>query len=155
MAGDYVGKMTEEEIKQWDNLYQYVKKEIMQYNDDQSLSSQIVLMLKGISTGKLIENKKIQDNAKYSYDIVLRTFQICRQNILNSVKGKSFNSENTKFIYISKIIENNINDVYIRLQNIEKSDQNIEYKKMDRISHNGAEYISKSKESNKKLEELW
>lgn len=53
-------KMTDVEKQEWDELYRYVKKEILFYDDNQSLSSFICTKLKGIRTGKFIENKKNQ-----------------------------------------------------------------------------------------------
>ena len=49
--------MTEKEKQQFGELYQYVKKEVFNYDDKQSLPSSFVLGLNGLATGKLIENK--------------------------------------------------------------------------------------------------
>ncbi len=149
-------KMTSIEKEQWDKLYQYVKKEILFYDDSQSIPSGLVLRLKGLTKGKYIENRNIKDNADYSYEIVLYTFQICRPSIMSALSNKVFESESNKFNYICKIVENNINDVYLRVQKIQKSDENIENLDTSILSYNGGEYQKKTEElKNKRLNELW
>lgn len=53
-------KMSEKELQDWNELYQYVKS-ILGYDENQALSKNMVLRLKGLTTGKFIENKNIQD----------------------------------------------------------------------------------------------
>ena len=127
--------MTSIEKEQWDKLYQYVKKEILLYNDSQSIPSSLVLRLKGLTTGKYIENKNTKDKANYSYEIILYTFQICRPSIMSAISNKVFESESNKFNYICKIVENNINDVYLRVQKSKKIDENIDKLDINILSH--------------------
>lgn len=156
MAETGTKHMNSEEKRQWDELYQYVRKEILQYDNNQSIPPSLVLRLKGLSTGKLIENKSIEDKAKYSYEIILYTFKLCKPNILSAIKTKSFNNEMSKFLYICKIIENNINDVYLRVVNAKKSQEKTESINVGNLSHKGAEYQSKSEDSsNERFEEIW
>lgn len=157
MGKDNVNKMTLEEKQQWDELYQYVKKEIMQYDDKQSLPKNIILRLKGLTQGKFIANNKQKSKANYSYDIILYTFKINKQTIMNAIYGKTFKSEMSKFIYIAAIIENNINDVYLRINNAKKSKQKTEIANVDSIYNEGAEYQRKTEDVKitKKLEGLW
>ena len=100
----------------WDNLYEYVRSEIMGYDKTQSLSKYMILRLKGLMTGKYIENKKIKNISDYSYKILLYTFKFCSLNIRYSMQSNTFKDENHKFNYILKIIENNINDTYLKLK---------------------------------------
>lgn len=150
-------KMTKEEKKQWDDLYQYVKKEIMMYNTNQSLPSKIALMLKGLTKGKLIENKNIPDKALYTYETILYTFKINRNKILSAISDKTFNSEISKFVYIAAIVENNINDVYLRIENAKKSKEKTQLINIDNVHYDGAEYKKKTEEVkiSKKTEGLW
>lgn len=150
-------KMTEEEKKQWDELYQYVKTEIMLYDSNQALPNTIVLRLKGLTKGKLIENRNIEDKAKYTYDIVLYTFKINKTIIFNALHGKTFKNEVSKFIYIAAIVENNINDVCLRIKNAERSKEKTQTVNIDSIYNHGAEYKRKTKDNkvSKKIEGLW
>lgn len=149
--------MTEEEKQQWDQLYQYVKKDILQYDDNQSIPPNIILRLKGLQKGKLMANNKTQNNAEYSYEIILYTFKFKKQDILNAIYNKSFKDEMSKFLYIAKIIENNINDVYLRIVNAQKSKKKTEEIKLDNIYYEGAEYQKKTEDSKiaEKYNNLW
>lgn len=148
--------MTSIEKEQWDKLYQYVKTEILLYDSSQSIPSGLVLRLKGLAKGKYIENRSIGDKADYSYEIVLYTFQICKPSIMSAISNKIFESESSKFHYICKIVENNINDVYLRVQRAKKSEENIDKLDTNILSHNGGGYQKKTGElRNKRLNELW
>ena len=148
--------MTSIEKEQWEKLYQYVKKDILLYNDSQSIPSNFVLRLKGLTKGKYIENKNIEDKANYSYEIILYTFQICKPSIMKALANKTFENESGKFNYICKIVENNINDVYLRVNKAMKIEENIQMLDTNALSHNGGSYKKKTEElKNNKLNELW
>lgn len=115
-------KMTEQEKQDWDKLYQYVKTEILNYTDDMALPKHIVLRLRGLSNGQYIANNKCKKNAKYPYSTILLTFKFCKSNIIKALEQKQFKNEQNKFNYIMAIIENNINDVAMRLKNKEKAE---------------------------------
>ena len=149
-------KMTSIEKEQWDKLYQYVKNEILLYDSSQSIPSGLVLRLKGLTKGKYMENRNIDDKADYSYEIVLYTFQICKPSIMRTISNKVFESKSNKFNYICKIVENNINDVYLRVEKVKKIEENIDKLDTNILSHNGGEYQKKTEElRNKRLNELW
>lgn len=149
-------KMTSVEKEQWDKLYQYVKNEILLYDSSQSIPSSLVLRLKGLTKGKYLENRNIEDKADYSYEIVLYTFQICKPSIMSAITGKTFKTEANKFNYICKIVENNINDVYLRVEKAKQSEEKIEKVDTNILSHNGGVYKKKTEElKNKRLNELW
>lgn len=148
--------MTSIEKEQWDKLYCYVKNEILAYDKAQSIPPSLVLRLKGLTTGKFIENKNIADKADYTYDVVLFTFMSCKSAILNAIRTKDFKSEAAKFNYICKIVENNLNDIYLRLKNAEKSKEKTKEINTDNIFHSGAEYKKQTKDTiSKTLEGLW
>lgn len=149
-------KMTDTEKEQFDKLYQYVKSEILMYNKTQSIPQSLVLRLKGLAVGKFLENKNIEDRAKYSYEIVLYTFQICKPIILEAISNKNFETESQKFNYICKIIENNLNDVYIRVAKAKQIEEKIENMDNSNLLHSSAGYVQKTENNrNKKLENLW
>lgn len=147
--------MTDKEKQQWDDLYQYVRKEILMYDQNQAIPSSLVLRLKGLAKGKLMANNAIPNHADYSYEIILYTFKICKTKILTAIEGKTFNGEMNKFNYIAKIIENNINDVYQRITNAKKTQDKIESLNAENIYHDGAEYVPTTAKENVKLKDLW
>ena len=92
--------MSEEE-KKFKELCEYVKKEIMGYDENQKLSKHMCLRLRGMKDGKFIANKTTPSMAHYSYDIILLTFKYIKHHGLdNLLIGKKFNSEEHKFNYI-------------------------------------------------------
>ena len=139
----------------WESLYEYVRKNIMGYDDNQSLSRSMVLRLKGLLTNKFIENNNIDDTANYSYQIVLNTFKFCMPDIQRGLRSNSFKDENHKFNYVLKIVETNLNTVYLRMKNAEKSKQKSETISMETVTHTGAEYQVKTQKTSERLKDLW
>lgn len=147
--------MSKQDVEDWDELYQYVKKNVLGYDSNQSLSKNMVLRLKGLLTNKLIENKKIKDTANYSYKTVLNTFKFCIFDIQKGLRNNTFKDENHKFAYILKIVESNLNTVYMRMINSEKAKEKTETMNVDTIVHFGADYQNKTKKTSEKLNDLW
>lgn len=147
--------LTEQEKIDWDNLYQYVRHNVMGYDNTQSLSRTMVLRLKGLLVNKFIETYSIEDSASYTYQLVLTTFKFCMPDIQRGLRSNSFRDENHKFNYVMKIVESNLNTVYMRIKNSEKSKEKTETTSMDAATHNGADYQSKTSKTSKKLEDLW
>ena len=146
-------KLTEKEIMDWDALYQHVKN-IMGYDANQSLSTQMVLRLKGLLVNKFIENNNIADGANYSYETILNTFKFCSPEIQRALRTNNFKNEQHKFNYILKIVEGNINDVYVRMKNLKKAKEEAKNTTIEMPVHEGAEF--KPKEKNKdKFSDLW
>ena len=149
-------KMTSIEKAEWDELYQYVKKEILFYDDSQAMPSNFVLRLRGLTKGKYIDNKNIENKADYSFKVILYTFQICKPSIMQALSTKTFQNEMNKFNYICKIVENSINDVYLRLDKVKKSEEAINSIDTNVLSHQSGKYQKKTEDvKNKRLNELW
>lgn len=146
--------MTEQEKQDWESLYMYVKKNIMGYDENQALSSSMVLRLKGLLTNKYMENNNIESTANYSYQTVLNTFKFCSLNIQNALRTNRFKDESHKFNYILKIVENNINNVYIRMKNAEKAKEEAKNTMIEAPVHTGAEFKPREKKKDK-FENLW
>ena len=147
-------KMTEKEKQDWDALYQYVKSNIMGYDENQALSSTMVLRLKGLLTNKFIENNNIEDGANYSYEVVLNTFKFCSPQIQRALQTNNFKDESHKFNYILKIAEKNINDVYLRMRNAQKAKEEAKTTTVEISTHEGAEFKPKEKKKDK-FSDLW
>ena len=147
--------MTEEEKIAWDILYSYVRKNILGYDENQALSSQMVLRLKGLLVNKFMENNNIKDTANYSYEVILNTFKYCSPQIMNALRTNNFRDERHKFNYVLKIVESNINTVYMKMKAAEKAKEETE--KIDMIEI--AEYVNtfkkKEKKNNSRLDDLW
>lgn len=146
--------MTEKEKQDWESLYMYVKSNIMGYDENQSLSNTMVLRLKGLLTNKFMENNNIESTANYSYETILNTFKFCSQDIQRALKTGNFKDEMHRFNYILKIVEKNINTVYVRMRNAEKAKEEAKNTKIDVPVHEGAEFKPREKKKDK-FTDLW
>ena len=145
--------MSEKEKQDWEALYFYVKK-LLGYDENQALSSTMVLRLKGLLTNKFIENKNVTSTANYSYETILNTFKFCSPQIKNALRTNNWSNEMHKFNYILKIVESNINTVYMRMKNVEKAKEEAKNTTVEVPTHTGAEF--KPKENKKeKFTDLW
>lgn len=125
--------MTKEEKKEWDALYEYVRTNIMGYDKNQSLPRDVVARLKGLLTGNYKANRHIKKNADYSYATILNTFKFCSPDIQKALRNNSFRDEQHKFNYITKIVERNINTVYLRMKKAEQTKKEVERDDMARV----------------------
>ena len=147
-------KMSEKEKRDWESLYTYVKSNIMGYDENQALSSTMVLRLKGLLTNKFMENGNIKDGANYSYEVILNTFKFCSPTINKALRTNSWTSETHKFNYILKIVESNINNVYIRMKNVEKAKEEAKNTTIETPVHTGASFKPREKKTDK-FSDLW
>ena len=146
-------KMTEREKQDWENLYYYVKG-VLGYDENQSLSSTMVLRLKGLLTNKFIENNKIESTANYSYETILNAFKYSSLDIQRALRTNNFKDEMHRFNYLLKIVEKNINTVYMKMRNAEKAKEEAKNTTVEAPTHTGAEF--KPRENKKeKFTDLW
>lgn len=146
-------KMTDKEKQDWENLYYYVKN-LLGYDENQALSSTMVLRLKGLLTNKFIENNNIQDGANYSYEVILNTFKFCKLDIDKALRTNRFVDEQHKFNYILKVVEKNINTVYMKMKNFQKAKEEAKNTTVEAPIHTGADFKPKEKKTNK-FSDLW
>lgn len=145
--------MTEKELRDWEALYFYVKN-LLGYDENQALSNTMVLRLKGLLTNKFMENNNIQDGANYSYETILTTFKFCSPDINKALRTNTFKDESHRFNYILKIVEKNINTVYLKMKNAEKAKEEARNTTIETSNHTGAEFKPKEKKANK-FTNLW
>lgn len=147
-------RLAEQEALDWDELYQYVRHNVMGYDEDQSLSKPMVLRLKGLLTNKFMENKNIESTANYSYETILNAFKYSSFDIQKALRTNSFKDEQHKFNYILKIVEKNINDVYVKMRNIEKAKEEAKKTMVEVPTHTGAEFKPREKKKDR-FSDLW
>lgn len=149
-------KMTDQEKKEFNELYDYIKTDILEYKD-KVLPKQLILRIKGLSEGKFMANTKVKPLGYYSYNTILLTFKFCKFDIINGlrVNRDNFKNELHKINYIMVIIERNINDIVDRLSRMNKS--KIKGREVKVIENeNKAQYKPKTKEiKNTRLNDLW
>lgn len=136
--------------EKWEELYEYIKNNILKYPKEMKLPKFLIMRLRGLNKGVFISNKYIESMGEYSYELILLTFKICKPKIDNALYNRSkFKNEQHMVNTIMLIVEKNINDVFIRMKRIEKAEE-----KKDNIviaQNSNAEYVKKTKKN--KLEE--
>lgn len=150
-----VRKMTKQEKEEWDALYEYVRTRVMGYDGKQKLEPYIVLRLKGLAEGKAVANRKTKATACYSYLLILNTFKYCMPDIQRAVSRISFKDTCGKFNYIMRIVENNINTVYIRMKDAEKAKAEAQESDVSYAANYVNMFKAKKTNSTKKLDDLW
>lgn len=154
--------MTEKELKkqeneEWLTLCKYVHDEILQYDSSLKFPRYLALRLRGLSSGQFMANKKQKPMASYDYKTILYTFKACKPKILQHMMANQtkFADEKHKINSIMIFVENDINDMVIRLQNAQKAKEKTEMIEIENFYNEGANYISKSKKENSNLNNLW
>ena len=145
--------------KDWVELCEYIKLQILGYPDEMKFPKDLVYRIRGLSEGKLYSNKKTQNQAKYDFKTILYTCKICRPKIVKYLNDNQtkIQDEHHKINLVMMFIEKEINDVYLRLQQAKKTQDKVKDIKMDNQINQGADYQSQSKDTNtdKKLKDLW
>lgn len=150
-----VRKMSKQEKEDFDKLYEYVRTNVMGYDKSITLTPNMVLRLKGMRYGKVMENRSVEDKADYSFEIILNTFKYCYLDIQKALRTKDFKNENSKLNYIARIVEDNLNDVYLRTKNAQKAEEKTKNVDMNVMTYEGAEYQSNRKKVSDRLKDLW
>lgn len=149
------GILTKEEKNEWEELYKYVKKDILGYSEDMKLPKRFILRLQGLHKGVFLANKNIPNQAEYSYRVILLTFKMKKFDIMVGMKNNTFKDENHKLNYIMLIVEGSLNDTVLRMEKLEK--EKVKAGEIEiNINEEKAEYVKKTKETkNKRLKDLW
>lgn len=147
----------EKNNKDWLELCKYVKKEILEYDDNMKFPQYLVLKLQGIKKGQHIANNNIKAQANYDDKTLLYTFKLCKRKIITYLhqNEKKIKNEQHKINLIIKMIEPEINDVYLRLQEAKKVKSRVENTSFDNQSNVSADYKAKTKEVNSKMKKLF
>ena len=113
-----------EEKRAFDEVYDYIRFEIMNYSKEQQLSPSMRNKIMSIRMGKLVvRGQTMKESHGYSYDIILRTLKFIKPLFIRGIVGKQFEDDNHKFNYAMVILMNNINDIYKRIEQKKKSEE--------------------------------
>lgn len=143
--------------KEWNDLCEYVKKEILQYDDNMKFPTYLALKLQGLKKGQHIANNNIKAEACYDDYTLLCTFKICKRKILDYIEKNEtkIKDEKHKINLIIKIVEQEINDVYVRLKQAKKREEKIVDTSFDNQFNNSAKYTKKTQDINDRMKNLF
>lgn len=141
----------------WYELCEYVRKEILEYDENMKFPQYLALKLQGIKRGEHIANNNHEAKANYDDYTILCTFKLCKKKIVTYLHDneKKIKDEKHKINLIIKMIEPEINDVYLRLQRIKKAKNKAENVDCENQNSSGADYIKKTKETSDKMKNLF
>lgn len=108
------------EVQKWNNVYEYVKVEIMGYTKEKQLTPVMRTKLQTLRNGSFVRKGVTMSKDGYDYDVILTTFKAKKIEVERALFGKTFEDDNHKFNYIMVIITNSINDVAKRLENAKR-----------------------------------
>lgn len=152
-----IERKKQEDYEKWSKLYDYVRYEILDYENNMKLPS--------YATGKLHDLKNNGSRKKgavlnggYPCEVILTTFKLKKWDIKEAIIKKGIKEEKQKIDYIMAVIKNSINDVYIRCLNKEKvKEEALRIEAVIPKPSKDIKYIRKS-ETNKKndlFEDMW
>jgi hypothetical protein len=146
--------MTKERDNQdWIELCEYVKKEVLKYNDEMKIPRYLILRLRGLAKGQFMANKNTKAYAEYSYKTILYTFKICKAKFLQC--GIQYKDEKHKINTLMMFVEDEINDVVFRLNKTKDNEEKVSNLSLENQFNAGAEYKRKEIKTNNNLEDLW
>jgi len=148
-------KQTKEEIQEWNDLYEYVRQNVMNYDRNQALPKNAAIRLKGLASGRFYANNSIEEKAAYSYRVVLLTFKYSNPDIQKAFAKKEFKDESHKFNYACAIVESNLNTVYNKIQSQKRYEDDLKRQDFSHIGRKGAEYQRRTEEPPPGFEEYW
>ena len=142
---------------EWKELCSWVEKNIFNYSENQKLQKAACLVLQGLKSGQAVANNKCEKHGEYPYKIILITFKMYKQQILNGILGKNFESERNKMSYVCAIVKDKLNDTYSRYLSAQKSEEKINNVNIDVMTYEGAEYKKQDNDKNNlnKFDDLW
>lgn len=136
-------------------MYAYMKR-LLGYDENQMLPRSVVLRLKGMLNGKLMANNTTSDNAHYSFQVLLMTLKYSTPAIQRAFNNVRFVDESHKVNYIMRIVENNINTVYMRMRNASAQKEKAVEIASSEIGTKDVEYKPKKKaDKNDRFSNLW
>lgn len=148
-------RQSQKDTDTWNEILSYMEYKVLRHDDNQKMSRNDVLKLRGLMYGKRYADNRTEDEAKYSFECLLNTIKYSMPDINRALDRVQFEDENHKFNYVLRIIGGNLNTVYMRMKQAKKKEEEIE--KQD--TSYAVEYVNmfkaKKVKSNHKLDNLW
>lgn len=156
--------MTEQDKKELGTLYTYIK-DLLGFDADTPLPRTYVLRLKGLQTGKYIENYNIKAvgstdefgaAGNVSFGAILLALKLHRGDVLNGFARNNIEDCDYKFAYMCKVIENNLQQAVELKKRLDDSREMSE-RTVDPsvLTSDMVDYKTKKKKDNPYLSNLW
>lgn len=132
--------------EKWDELYEFVRKDVLGLSQNERIARNMVLRLEGLSKGNFMASNKLKPMGYYQYEDILITYKLA----LTMTRGVNFKNLEHKFAYITKVVEGKINDIVLARRRQEKINEEIETMNVDNQYTEPVQF--NSKKTNKKPE---
>lgn len=129
----------------WEKLYIYFQREILGTTGSSKLQKHYVARLLGLKVGKYMPNNTNTRGTKqgYSFPVILNTFKYCKRQIEWAKKHVKFQSSIHEVDYIMAIVQNNIDMIQKRTDEMEARNKRIEKIKTEESAVRGVAYKRK------------
>ena len=148
-------RMTQKDKETWDEVYDYFRYKVLNYEEGQSLPRSTALRLKGMLEGKYMVNNSTESLANYSYEVLLNTLKYSMPDIQRGFANNTFVDEKHKTNYALKIVEENLNTVYAKMESMKKAEEKTNSIDTAIIMHESAEYKTSDRKISSRLIDLW
>lgn len=145
-----VEKDTQEENKEWEKCYEYAK-ELLNIPEGMNLDSHFILRILGLRAGTYVPSGSNVRGIKRGYDFetILMTLKLSSGAIRQAFGTMQFKDQKHKIDYAMKIVTNNINFVYGKLEAKNKAEKKLDSVAVERKDVVVGEYVTKAKTDEK------
>ena len=109
-------KFTEEQKADLDKVYDYIRYQLLKYEDATPLPKMVVHRIHGTMFGKLYKRGSDELPIIYPLPIILATLMFAKDDILYCLRTMKFKNESHRINTIFKIVDDNINTVKIAME---------------------------------------
>lgn len=152
-----IERKKQEEYKKWSKLYDYVRYDILDYENNMKLPPYATQKLHDLKNNGSRKKGAVL-NSGYPCEVILTTFKLKKWDIKEGIIKKGIKEESQKINYIVAVIRNSINDVYIRYLNKEKvKEEAARIEVVIQKPNRDIKYVKKSEidKKNDLFEDMW
>ena len=142
----------------WIEFAEYVKTNILCYDEKQGFPQNLAIRLKGLQSGVFMKNNNLESEADYRYDVLLTTAKLVKDRVLNYYKNNEriITGERHKWNLLCKFIEQEIDDVYIRVTRREDAEEKLDRYDISHLFTEQADFIQGEQvEIEDWMKEIW
>lgn len=116
-------KFTEEQKADLDKVYDYIRYQLLKYEEGTVLPRMVVHRIRGTMFGKLYQRGSDELPIIYPLPVILATLMFAKNDILYCLSTMKFKNESHRINTIFKIVDDNINTVKIAMERKQAEDK--------------------------------
>ena len=104
IRGDFLARAKKEpKNKEWIDLCEYVKKEILQYDDNMKLPKHLILKLQGLKKGLHIANNNIESE-EFLYNYLINIEKVTNKDVDSILKLSNYKFKDSQIDELTKVL---------------------------------------------------